>query len=80
MTTVPNFQSRSHANEQLSHRIKDPGIRAWLLLNVGQNPNTGDVGWTNNLDVIHNSFRKGNDQQDEVILLFSVILYCNCIM
>ena len=53
------FQSRSDADKQLAHRIKDANIRAWLLMNMGQLED-GSIGWTNNLDAIHESFRKGN--------------------
>ena len=53
------FQSRSDADKQLAHRIKDANIRAWLLMNMGQLED-GSIGWTNNINAIHDSFRKGN--------------------
>lgn len=51
------YKSRTHADKQLAHRIKDANIRAWLLMNMGRFDN-GDVGWTNNLKAIHQAFRK----------------------
>ena len=51
-------KSRKDADVQLSHRIRDANLRAWLLMNMGQDTNTGLVGWRNNLEVIHESFRK----------------------
>ena len=35
---------------------QDPGIRAWLLMNLREDPSTGHVGWRVNLDSIHKSF------------------------
>ena len=51
------YKARNDADKQLSHRIKDANIRAWLLMNMGQS-DTGEVKWMNNLHAIHNSFRK----------------------
>jgi len=54
-------KSRSDADKQLAHRIKDANIRAWLLMNMGQLED-GSIGWTNNLNAIHDSFRKDISQ------------------
>ena len=51
------YKSRSHADQQLAHRIKDANIRAWLLMNMGQLED-GSIGWINNINAIHNAFRK----------------------
>lgn len=52
-TTV--FKARKAADVQLSKRISDPGLRAWLLMNVYQNSD-GIIGWRVNLDVILEAF------------------------
>ena len=36
--------------------LQDPGIRAWLLMNLHEDPSTGRIGWRMNLDSIHKSF------------------------
>ena len=53
-TTV--FKARKSADEQLSKRINNPGLRSWLLMNVYQNDN-GQIGWRVNLDVILKAFQ-----------------------
>jgi hypothetical protein len=34
------FQARKSADDQLARRISDPGLRAWLLMNLRQHPET----------------------------------------
>jgi len=50
-------QARKDADSQLATRIRDPGLRAWLLMNMKQNPETKEIGWRINLDAIHSSFK-----------------------
>ena len=47
-------KARKDADEQLSHRIKDPGLRSWLLMNMVLD--NGEVKWRQNLEVIHEAF------------------------
>ena len=49
-------KTRKDADSQLSHRIGDPGLRQWLLMNMVQNPDTGVVCWRHNLDAIQAAF------------------------
>jgi len=49
-------KARKNADEQLSHRIKDPGLRQWLLMNMVLDPQTKVVRWRHNLEVIHHAF------------------------
>ena len=51
-------QARKDADSQLSLRIKDAGLRAWLLMNMRQDPKTKEIGWKINIDGIHNAFYK----------------------
>ena len=51
-------QARKDADSQLSVRIKDAGLRAWLLMNMRQDPKTKEIGWKINIDGIHNAFYK----------------------
>ena len=37
-------------------RIQDPGLRAWLLMNMKQDPDTKLIGWKINLAGIHSAF------------------------
>ena len=45
--------ARKEADKQLAVRIKDPGLRAWLLMNMRQDPVTKEIGWRINIDGIH---------------------------
>ena len=36
--------ARKEADKQLAVRIKDPGLRAWLLMNMRQDPDTKQIG------------------------------------
>ena len=49
-------QARKDADNQLSLRIKDAGLRAWLLMNMRQDPKTKEIGWKINIDAIHEAF------------------------
>jgi len=49
-------KARRDADAQLAHRIKDPGLRQWLLMNMVQDPVTKRVHWRHNMDVIHRAF------------------------
>lgn len=51
-------QARKDADQQLSLRIKDAGLRAWLLMNMRQDPKTKEIGWKINIDGIHEAFYK----------------------
>lgn len=53
---VTMSQARRDADAQLAKRIQDPGIRAWLLMNLHEDRKTGRIGWRNNLNAIHKSF------------------------
>merc|ERR1712059_114304 len=46
------------ADSQLATRISDPGLRAWLLMNLKLDAETGIVGWRINIDTIHQAFKK----------------------
>ena len=48
--------ARKEADKQLAVRIKDPGLRAWLLMNMRQHPETKEIGWRINIDGIHEAF------------------------
>jgi abhydrolase domain-containing protein 11 len=50
--------ARKAADRQLAQRIRDPGLRAWLLMNMRQHPDTALIGWRINLDAIHSSFKE----------------------
>lgn len=52
------YLDRKEADRQLAHRITDPGLRAWLLMNVHQDEKTGEIGWKINLDAIHEAFNE----------------------
>ena len=49
-------KARKDADSQLSRRLKDPGLRAWLLMNMAQDPETKRVGWRPNVDAIARAF------------------------
>ena len=49
-------KARKDADRQLSHRIKDAGLRGWLLMNMIHDPVTSTVRWRHNLDVIKHAF------------------------
>jgi len=49
-------QARKDADSQLAHRIQSAGLRAWLLMNMKQDPVTKHIGWKMNIDAIHKSF------------------------
>ena len=49
-------QSRRDADKQLSSRISDPMLRAWLLMNMMEDEETGEVGWRINIENIYNGF------------------------
>lgn len=51
-------QARREADRQLAVRIQDPGLRAWLLMNMKQDPDTKQIGWKINIDGIHSAFYK----------------------
>jgi len=60
VTFSPGLQisaARRDADKQLATRIKDPGLRAWLLMNVTQDE-SGKVGWKINIDTIHKAFKE----------------------
>jgi len=48
-------KARKDADAQLSHRIKDAGLRQWLLMNMVVD-GSGEVKWRHNMDVIHQAF------------------------
>jgi len=48
--------ARKDADRQLAERIRDPGLRAWLLMNLRQDPVTKEVGWRIHLAAIHSAF------------------------
>ena len=50
--------ARKDADHQLSQRIRDPGLRAWLLMNMKQDPETKEIGWRCNLEAIHDAFKE----------------------
>jgi len=50
-------KARKDADEQLSVRIKDAGLRAWLLMNMQQDPKTREIRWRINVDGIHQAFK-----------------------
>ena len=50
--------ARKEADQQLAVRIKEPGLRAWLLMNMRQDPVTKEIGWRINIDGIHEAFYK----------------------
>jgi len=49
-------QARKDADVQLSTRIQDAGLRAWLLMNMKQDSVTKRIGWRINVDGIHSAF------------------------
>jgi len=49
-------QARKSADQQLAVRIPDAGLRAWLLMNMRQDPKTREIGWRINVDAIHQAF------------------------
>eukprot|EP00088_Acartia_fossae_P002265 TRINITY_DN10903_c0_g1_i4.p1 TRINITY_DN10903_c0_g1~~TRINITY_DN10903_c0_g1_i4.p1 ORF type:complete len:320 (+),score=34.23 TRINITY_DN10903_c0_g1_i4:32-991(+) len=51
------FQARKQADQQLAVRISDPMLRAWLLMNLRQNPENNQIEWRINLDGIHQAFK-----------------------
>jgi len=55
---LPISQARQDADRQLAKRINLPGMRAWLLMNMKQDPNTKEIRWGINLDGIHNFFKE----------------------
>jgi len=50
--------ARKEADKQLAVRIKEPGLRGWLLMNMRQDPVTKEIGWRINIDGIHEAFYK----------------------
>ena len=56
--TLPISQARKDADSQLAVRIQDPGLRAWLLMNMKQDPVTKKIDWKINLAGIHSAFYK----------------------
>ena len=54
--SLPISQARKEADRQLAVRIQDAGLRAWLLMNMKQDPVTKHIGWKINLDGIHSAF------------------------
>jgi len=48
--------ARKDADTQLATRIHDAGLRAWLLMNMKQDPVTKEIGWKINIDGIHAAF------------------------
>ena len=63
-------QARKDADSQMSVRIKDPGLRAWLLMNMRQDPKTKEIGWKINIDGIHAAFLKNIARFPEVTTTF----------
>ena len=55
------FQARKAADAQLAKRIQDPGLRAWLLMNVYQDSD-GVIRWRVNLDTILDAFKVKNQR------------------
>ena len=51
-------QARKDADTQLAGRIRDAGLRAWLLMNMRQDPKTREIGWRINIDGIHSAFKE----------------------
>ena len=51
-------QARKDADTQLSTRIQDAGLRAWLLMNMKQDPVTKQIGWKINISGIHDAFKE----------------------
>eukprot|EP00095_Tigriopus_kingsejongensis_P004350 maker-scaffold540_size141973-snap-gene-0.21 protein:Tk04350 transcript:maker-scaffold540_size141973-snap-gene-0.21-mRNA-1 annotation:"abhydrolase domain-containing protein 11" len=66
---VPISQSRKDADRQLSKRIHDPMIRAWLLMNVMQDESTNEIRWRVNVDGIYKAFKHhlGNVQRIRIV-------------
>jgi len=58
--------ARKEADKQLAVRIKDPGLRAWLLMNMRQHPETKEIGWRININGIHEAFYKNIAKFPEV--------------
>ena len=56
--SVTISQARKDADTQLATRIKDAGLRAWLLMNMRQDPKTREIGWRINIDGIHAAFKE----------------------
>ena len=56
--SLPISQARKDADGQLAVRIQDPGLRAWLLMNMKQDPDTKLIDWKINLAGIHSAFYK----------------------
>ena len=48
---------RKDADLQLSKRISDAGLRAWLLMNLWQDEGTGKFGWRANIAGILQGFK-----------------------
>ena len=55
--SLPISKARKDADRQLSARIPDAGLRAWLLMNMRQDPKTREIGWRINVDAIHRAFK-----------------------
>lgn len=55
---VPISQARKDADKQLAKRIKDPMLRAWLLMNVMQDEHTQEIRWKINVNAIYEAFKK----------------------
>jgi len=51
-------QARKDADTQLATRIHDAGLRAWLLMNMKQDPVTKEISWRINIDGIHAAFKE----------------------
>jgi len=64
-------QARKDADTQLAHRIKDAGLRAWLLMNMKQDPATKHIGWKINIDAIHQNFYENIAKFPEVSSTFN---------
>merc|ERR1719347_1213298 len=64
--SLPISKARKDADQQLAVRIHDAGLRAWLLMNMKQDPHTKQIGWRINLDGIHSAFYKNIAKFPEV--------------
>jgi len=50
-------EARKDADQQLAVRIKEPARRAWLLMNMIEDPELGTTTWRVNLEAIHRNFK-----------------------
>jgi len=55
--TASISKARKDADQQLSVRIPDANLRAWLLMNMRQDPKSREIGWRINVNTIHAAFK-----------------------